>query len=196
MELTLEDVYFGKTVEHRVMRTRVCKACNGNGGADGHAYKCEMCEGVGKNMVQMQDKIIVMPCQMCSGRGEFIEEIYKCQTCNGKKIGIQEACVPFVIDKGTPHNEKYTLIGEAAQEPGKVPGDIIVICKVKPHERFTRKGADLHVDVTVSLIDALTGVDLRVKHIDGTEIRVQNEVGEVIAPGSKKVVEGKGLPFY
>ena len=50
--------------------------------------------------------------------------------------------------------------------------------------------------MTVSLTDALTGVDFKVKHIDGTDIRVSSEEGEVIAPGSKKIVEGKGLPFY
>jgi len=46
------------------------------------------------------------------------------------------------------------------------------------------------------LAEALTGVDFTLTHLDGTNIRVKNNPGEVIKPDDLKTLEGKGLPFH
>ena len=48
----------------------------------------------------------------------------------------------------------------------------------------------------ITLVEALTGVDFVFKHLDGSNIRIKNEPGEVIKPDDLKTVEDKGLPFY
>lgn len=48
----------------------------------------------------------------------------------------------------------------------------------------------------ISLAEALTGVDFKITHLDGTKIRVKNTPGEVIKPEDLKTIEGKGLPFH
>jgi len=49
---------------------------------------------------------------------------------------------------------------------------------------------------TITLAEALTGVDFTLAHLDGTNIRIKNKPGEVIKPEDLKTVEGKGLPFH
>lgn len=48
----------------------------------------------------------------------------------------------------------------------------------------------------ITLLQALTGVDFTITHLDGSKIRVKNEPGEVIKPDDIKTVYDKGLPFH
>jgi len=48
----------------------------------------------------------------------------------------------------------------------------------------------------ITLLQALTGVDFVVNHLDGTKLRIKNEPGEVIKPDDIKTVFDKGLPFH
>ena len=76
------------------------------------------------------------------------------------------------------------------------PGDVVVVIKIKPHKTFQRKGADLLIEKDISLLEALTGVDFVVKHLDGRDIRIKNKPGQVIKPNSMMTCEGLGMPFH
>lgn len=52
------------------------------------------------------------------------------------------------------------------------------------------------MEKTITLAEALTGVDFTLNHLDGSKIRVKNNPGEVIKPEDLKTLEGKGLPFH
>lgn len=52
------------------------------------------------------------------------------------------------------------------------------------------------MEKSISLVDALTGVDFVFEHLDGQQIRVKNKPGQVIKPDSLMTLEGKGLPFH
>jgi len=136
------------------------------------------------------------PCDDCRGKGEVIDDANKCKTCMGKKVTKEKKIIEVDIDKGTPDKYHYTFHGEADEYPGTEAGDVIIICMEQPHKTFKRKGADLMIEKTISLTDALTGVDFTITHLDGTQIRVKNEPGEVIKPDDLKTLEGKGLPFH
>lgn len=75
-------------------------------------------------------------------------------------------------------------------------GDVIIVCQEQPHKRFKRKGADLLMEKTITLGEALLGVDFQIDHLDGTKMRVKNTPGEVIKPEELKTLLGKGLPFH
>ena len=49
---------------------------------------------------------------------------------------------------------------------------------------------------TITLAEALTGVDFIFNHLDGSQVRVKNKPGEVIKPDDLKTLVGKGLPFH
>jgi DnaJ family protein A protein 2 len=48
----------------------------------------------------------------------------------------------------------------------------------------------------ISLLEALTGVDFALMHLDGRMVRVMSQAGEVIQPNSIMTVEGLGMPFH
>ena len=48
----------------------------------------------------------------------------------------------------------------------------------------------------ITLVEALTGVNFVITHLDGTKIRIKNNPGEVIKPDDLKTVPEKGLPFH
>lgn len=52
------------------------------------------------------------------------------------------------------------------------------------------------IEQEITLLQALTGVDFQITHLDGSKIRIQNKPGEVIKPDDIKTVIGKGLPFH
>ena len=52
------------------------------------------------------------------------------------------------------------------------------------------------IEKEIPLLDALTGVDFTVTHLDGRHIRIKNNPGEVLKHDDIKVVEGMGMPFH
>jgi DnaJ-class molecular chaperone len=48
----------------------------------------------------------------------------------------------------------------------------------------------------ITLIEALTGLNFIIVHLDGRKVRIQNKPGEVIKPDSMFTVEHGGMPFH
>jgi DnaJ-class molecular chaperone len=69
---------------------------------------------------------------------------------------------------------------------------LVVAIEELPHPIFTRAGADLIVDVTISVGEALLGVNRELVGIDNEVIPIV-EPG-VIRPGTKRKLRGKGMP--
>ena len=49
---------------------------------------------------------------------------------------------------------------------------------------------------SISLLEALTGYEFILTHLDGRKIRIKNSPGEVIKPESQFTVENLGMPFH
>jgi len=73
---------------------------------------------------------------------------------------------------------------------------VVIIVQEQPHKMFKRKGADLLIEKEITLLQALTGVDFTITHLDGSKLRIMNNPGEVIKPEDIKTVQEKGLPFH
>ena len=48
----------------------------------------------------------------------------------------------------------------------------------------------------ISLLEALTGFEMVITHLDGREILVRTKPGEIIKPGVLKTVHECGMPFF
>ena len=201
MKCTLEEIFNGKKTKIAINRERICAKCDGKGGKEGAVQKCPKCRGRGMvmKMQQLGPGMYTQsqgPCDDCRGKGEIIDEANKCKTCNGKKVTKEKKVIEVDIDKGAPNGYKYTLHGEADESPGAEAGDVVILVNEQPHKQFKRKGADLLVERKVNLVDALTGVDFCINHLDGSQLRIKSTPGEVIKPDDLKTVIGKGLPFH
>jgi DnaJ family protein A protein 2 len=82
-------------------------------------------------------------------------------------------------------------------KPGVETGDVILVLKQKPHEKFERQDSDLLTEVSISITEALCGFSkVLVKHLDGRGLTINHPAGEVINPGAVKCVAGEGMPQY
>lgn len=201
LKVTLEEIYNGKQTKIKVNRERICNKCDGRGGKEGAVAKCGACKGRGMvTKMQMLGPGMYSqssgPCDDCRGKGEVIDEKHKCKTCNGKKVCKEQKVLEAEIDKGSPNGQQYTFHGEADEFPGQEPGDVIIIVQELAHKTFKRKGADLLMEKEITLLEALTGVDFVITHLDGSKLRIKNVPGEVIKPDEIKTVTDKGLPFH
>lgn len=81
--------------------------------------------------------------------------------------------------------------GGPGQNGGEA-GDLLITTKIEPHPYFTRDGADVLVDVPVTVAEASLGASVVVPAPDGTKVRVKIPAGTQM--GAKLTVRGKGAP--
>lgn len=67
---------------------------------------------------------------------------------------------------------------------------------VEKHKTFIRKGADLIYNASISLVEALTGFELIIEHLDGRKMHVKSKEGDIVKPGVLKTVRECGMPFF
>ena len=140
-------------------------------------------------------------CDACRGSGSSLPDAKKCRACRGEKTIKERKPLEFLIPKGAANGTKVVLRGEASSAPGVEAGDVTLHIKVAPHPVFLRtfNGVQLHQHLLVvreiPLIAALTGVCFTLKHLDGRLIEVKSPPGDVIQPGSFKMIAGAGMPL-
>lgn len=76
---------------------------------------------------------------------------------------------------------------------GGPPGDALVTVTVAPHPWFRREGDDIHLDLPVTLAEAVLGVKARVPTIDGA---VMLTVPKGANNGTRLRLKGKGVPAH
>lgn len=147
---------------------------------------------LGPGMMQQLQSV----CSDCSGEGEIFNESDKCKPCNGKKVIVETKIIEVHVDKGMRDGERITFRGEGDQQPNVEPGDVIIVLQQKPHEKFERHGSDLYMAHSLSLTEALCGFTIVQTHLDGRQLVIKGEPGEVIKPGSTKGIRGEGFPIH
>ena len=78
----------------------------------------------------------------------------------------------------------------APGENGGEAGDLLITTKIDPHPYFTRDGADVLIDVPVSVAEAALGASVIVPAPDGTKVRVKVPAGT--QNGTLLTIKGKG----
>jgi DnaJ family protein A protein 2 len=185
LKVSLEDLYNGKTVKLAVHRSVIV----------GESSKCKACDGQGAVMELRQIALgmvqqIQRKCGECGGQG------WACKTKKERKV------LEVGIEKGMRHSQKITFRGLADEKPNTETGDIVFVVQEKEHSTFKRKGADLLITKTVSLNEALCGFTWLVTHLDGRQICIKSNPGEVIlaeGPGGTpyvKAVDNEGMPSH
>lgn len=203
-EVTLEELYKGKTTRFASTKNVICEHCRGSGGKEKAKPKtCDTCKGrgstvklqpVGPGMVTQ----VTVPCGTCNARGSFYVDKDKCKKCKGARTVKQKKMLELYIPRGSREGERIVLAGEADQDPDdSEPGDIIFELVEEQHKTFNRAGADLQADLNITLSEALTGFNrVVVVHLDGRGIamNVQQPEGRVLRPDEVLKIAGEGMP--
>ncbi|PPQ68226.1 hypothetical protein CVT26_005759, partial [Gymnopilus dilepis] len=202
-EVTLEDLYNGKSVKMNMEKEVVCSVCKGSG-ARGNAKPkpCSTCDGQGWTHIKTRLPngsfgLSRSRCTDCHGHGERLKEKERCKKCKGEKTIHEKTRQEIFIEKGMADRQRIVLAGAGDQQPGVPAGDVIFILKLLPHESFERSGDDLLTHVTITLSEALLGFSrIILTHLDGRGIKMTTPPGKIIKPQDSIVLKGEGMPIY
>lgn len=201
LKVSLEDLYLGTSKKLSLTRNVICSKCNGKGSKSGESMKCTGCQGsgmkvsirqLGPSMIQQMQH----PCNECKGTGETISDKDRCPQCKGEKIVPEKKVLEVIVEKGMQNGQKITFPGEADEAPDTVTGDIVFVLQQKEHPKFKRKGDDLFVEHTLALTEALCGFQFVLTHLDGRQLLIKSNPGEVVKPDSFKAINDEGMPMY
>jgi DnaJ-class molecular chaperone len=101
----------------------------------------------------------------------------------GKEVDVK-------IPAGLGEGKQIRLKGQGLPGPGAI-GDVLITIKVAPHPTFTLDGANLRVDVPITLYEAVLGGKVRVPTLDGA---VEHNVPAGTSSGRTFRIGGKGMP--
>ena len=201
LKVTLDDLYNGKTVRLAINRNKLCEACEGRGGKVGAEKVCSTCNGrgaqiqlrqIGPGMVQQIQSV----CSNCKGACKIIDERDKCKECKGKKVYKDRKVLEAVVEKGMKNGHKIRFGGEADENPGTIPGDVIFVVQEKEHDVFKRKGNDLIVSIDLTLSESLCGFTRTITHLDNRILRIDSKPGEIIKPDDVRLIQNEGMPLH
>ena len=98
----------------------------------------------------------------------------------------------MTLPKGVTDGQVIRLQGQGQPSPtGGPPGDALVTVRFVPHPLFKAKGADLKLDLPVSLDEAVLGAKIAVPTLSG---KVQVTIPPNSSSGRVLRLKGKGLP--
>jgi len=192
MEITLEEAFRGKTASLKIPTSVTCDLCAGSGAKSGSKPKtCSTCGGAGRVRAQQGFFSIERACPACHGRGEVIDN--PCPNCSGAGRVTRERSLSVNIPAGIEDGTRIRLTGEGeAGLRGGPAGDLYIFLSVKPHPFFQREGADLHCRAPITMVQAALGGEIKVRSVDGTEIKVK--VDEGTQSGRQFKIKNRGMP--
>ena len=197
LRITLEEVARGVEKEIVYDRLAPCPDCKGTGlGENGKVVTCPECGGKGR-VVSVQRTLVgdmqtATTCKKCNGTGSSIEN--PCPECEGQGRVPDHQRVTVKVPAGIRDGQQLRVggFGEAGIQ-GAQAGDLIVTCRVQPHEFFERDGDDLHGRANVSFIQAILGAEIEIDGIMPDE-KVQVRIPAGCQNEQVVRVKGFGMP--
>ena len=199
INLSLSDVYKGKSIAIDFNKIMCCDKCSGSGAlSKDHIQTCKICNGQGKviKMMQMGNMIqqSIQLCNNCKGLCKMIEPGKHCIKCNGNKTMSIQKHLDCYVRPGSSPGTTITFKNEADWVPDCSDiGDLIIFVNCKNEDGiFRREGDNLIMKKSISLLEALTNTILFFKHLDDRVIRIKHN--EIIKPNQKMIVNDEGMP--
>lgn len=157
-QVTLADMYFGKTAKFLLPRMKKCITCDGKGCF--HPETCLLCDGTGSIIVHIGDRHASLQeecvCGECKGKGIAYDPYDLCSKCDGG-FSIEKEFVKVYVLPGSRHGDLFILSGKGDEGFNIIPGDVIISLEEIPHPFMIRKGNDLYLEHSIDLKTSLTG---------------------------------------
>jgi len=178
--VSLEDMYNGNEVEARIQRRIVCRGC---GPGKKHKPKCETCG-------RCPDEVKMVQRQM--GPGMIVQQEER--VASKEKCKTEDTALKTTIERGMADGSQIKFPRMSEQTPGQVPGDVIMTLKQKGHKTFKRDGKDLHMNLSITLKEALLGFSKTISHLDGHDVEIASK--KITKPEQVKRLKGEGMPIH
>ncbi|MGI8696797.1 MAG: DnaJ C-terminal domain-containing protein, partial [Mycobacteriales bacterium] len=166
--LDFDEAATGVSLPLRLSSPHTCLVCHGSGAKPGtSAHTCPTCNGIGLTTRNQGAFAFSEPCRDCRGTGQIIDD--PCPECGGTGVTSQTSTITVRVPAGVKDGQRIRIPGRGSPGgAGGPPGDLYVVVYVRPHEIFTRSGADLTVTVPVTLPEAALGATVRGPTMDGS----------------------------
>jgi molecular chaperone DnaJ len=195
VEISLAQAAAGESVEVSYEAIDRCEHCQGNGAEPGTPIeRCERCGGAGQlqgvTRTPFGQMIRTVVCDACHGDGRVAKQ--PCQQCRGRGQQVVERTALVNVPAGIDDGQRIRVGGRGhVGAPGAPAGDLYVLVRVRPDERFLREGEDLITTLDVSAPRASLGATLEVPTLEGPR---PIEVPAGAQPGEAIVMRGQGMP--
>ncbi|MGH2853290.1 MAG: molecular chaperone DnaJ [Solirubrobacteraceae bacterium] len=195
LEVDLLRAARGTSAEVTFEAIERCEHCRGNGAEPGTPIEtCARCGGVGQLQAvtrtpfgQMARTVV---CDTCHGDGRTAKQ--PCRECRGRGIRAAQRTVAVEVPAGIADGQRIRLGGKGhAGEASAPAGDLYVLMRVRPDERFVREGDDLITALDVSAPLAAVGATLDVPTLEGT---ASLQIPPGTQPGEVLTLRGQGMP--
>jgi DnaJ-related protein SCJ1 len=198
LEVTLEDLYLGKTIKVLHKKQILCTHCRGSGAKNPDDVEiCPVCKGKGVRIITQQlgpgfVQQVQTTCDRCGGKGQTVKSV--CPHCKGKKVEHGSETLTIILERGMADGQTIVFRQQCDEAPDTQPGDLTFVISTLPHHRFTRKGNDLYFKTTISLLEALVGFSKQIPHLDGHLVTIESK--SITIPGAIMKIEGEGMPHH
>jgi molecular chaperone DnaJ len=195
VEVSLEEAARGATVQVSYDLVDACERCGGSRAEPGSEIQtCRNCQGAGRvravTRTAFGQLVREHVCDVCGGEGRVPSE--PCTACGGRGRRAARKTLDVEVPAGIADDQRIRLTGRGhAGERGGPPGDLYVLVRVTPDERFLRDGNDLVTVVDVPAPAAALGTTVSVPTLDGDE---EIEVRPGTQPGTVVTLRGRGMP--
>ncbi len=186
VKLTLEEIANGVEKKIKVKRKKQ---------APGVSYKtCSTCNGAGQ-VTRIQNTILgrmqtSAPCNACGGAGQMIDK--RPAGADSQGLQVTEETVSIKIPAGVVDGMQLKVSGKGNEAPGNgIAGDLLVAIEEKEHDHLQREGDNLHLDLYVSISEAVLGTSKEIETVTG-KVRIKIEEG--VQSGKILRLRGKGIP--
>ncbi|HET8653250.1 MAG TPA: molecular chaperone DnaJ [Gaiellaceae bacterium] len=191
VNLSFEDSLRGIETRIPVEVETACRECGGSGAKPGTSPKvCPECRGRGVTSESQGLFALSQPCPRCRGNGTVIED--PCPHCRGTGRERRTKRYTVKIPAGVKDGTRIRVKGKGEAGIGGGPaGDLHVVTRVADSPVYQRRGADLVVEVPVSLADAALGTEVEVPTPEGAvslKVPAGSEHGKLLR------IKGRGAP--
>jgi molecular chaperone DnaJ len=195
VEIDLVEAANGRGAEVAYEAVEVCEHCRGNGAEPGTPIEtCNRCGGAGQlqgvTRTPFGQMVRTVVCDTCHGDGRLPSQ--PCKQCRGRGRRAARQTLSVEIPAGIADGQRIRLAGRGhAGAAGAAAGDLYVLVRVRPDERFLREGDDLITALSVPAPLASLGGSMQVPTLEGS-LEVAVPAGS--QPGEIITVRGGGMP--
>ena len=185
LKLTLEDITNG--VEKKIKYTKkvvadgvkfdTCNTCGGRG---------QVTQVTNTFLGQMQS---TTTCPACGGSGKTIGS--RPAGADHQGLTSKEVTTTLNIPAGVEDGMQLSVNGKGNEIAGGIPGDLIVLVEVVPHEHLKREGNNIIYNLYIDFPTAVLGGDIEVPTVSG-RVRIKIEPGT--QAGKILRLRNKGVP--
>mmetsp|Transcript_8169 Transcript_8169/g.17835 ORF Transcript_8169/g.17835 Transcript_8169/m.17835 type:complete len:475 (-) Transcript_8169:106-1530(-) len=176
LEVSLESMYNGEEMKVQLSRKVICRGCAGKS-----TERCRKCTTACANELQL---VNVQMGPMIVQQRQEVRSKEKCRMENAKLL--------IHVEQGMSNGDSIMFKNQGEQQPKKLPGDLKLVFKEKKHQLFRRVGVDLHIELQLSLREALLGFERSIVHLDGRRLTFSYK--GVTKPSGVLKITGEGMP--